>query len=175
MAEIGINKNTNHHGGSCSPQIKVLLFSTGGMRWGIDLDLIRVISTNKSTQGIKNRTRKFLYAGNDIPLVSLKKTLRIATNEDAEEEIIILEVDGKLLGLTVEVIEDVVDLSLGDDIFPLPPLIQKKKANDWIWGIAKVDNQLIFLLEPEYDFRESKSPITKQRSHSRMKHAAPKS
>lgn len=116
-------------------KIDFLLFQAGGVKWGVQLEMVR---------GINQR------AEGQIPLISLAKRLKLPSQRDRKrQQVVVMDTTKGLIGLLVDQVDRIVRLQPEKHIFPLPKLIRSKKREDWIWGVAQVEEDLILLLEPE--------------------------
>jgi purine-binding chemotaxis protein CheW len=82
--------------------------------------------------------------GRIIPVIDLRKRFQLGKNEQSEDtRIIIVEVDGQTVGVTVDQVAEVVRLP-GNAVEPPPPtfILEAQYVN----GIGKLDDRLLILL-----------------------------
>lgn len=88
------------------------------------------------------------YEGRIIPVINLKKRLGLEDNGSTDEaKIIVAKINENVIGLSVDYVEQV--LSINDENVETPPDLIKGKDNNYIQGIAKIDERIIILLNIE--------------------------
>ena len=87
--------------------------------------------------------------GHIIPIIDGKKKFQLGENENAsknEARIMVLEVDGETIGLTVDAVSEVIHLNT-EDIEPAP--IEMGEDADYLWGVGKFQTRLLILINPQ--------------------------
>ena len=82
--------------------------------------------------------------GRIIPVIDLRKRFQLGEKEESDDtRIIIVEVDGQTVGVTVDQVTEVVRLP-GNAVEPPPPafILEAQYVN----GVGKLDNRLLILL-----------------------------
>ena len=82
--------------------------------------------------------------GRIIPVIDLRKRFHLGEKEESDDtRIIIVEVDGQTVGVTVDQVTEVVRLP-GNAVEPPPPafILEAQYVN----GVGKLDNRLLILL-----------------------------
>lgn len=88
------------------------------------------------------------YEDRVIPVINLKKRLGLEDNVVSEEsKIIVTKINDNIIGLSVDYVEQV--LSISDENVETPPDLIKGNDNNYIQGIAKIDERIIILLNLE--------------------------
>lgn len=83
-----------------------------------------------------------------IPVINLRRRLGLATREvDDETRTIVLNVHGKTVGCIVDAVTRV--MRLGADQIQPPPTTVLAVARNYISGLAKLEEQLIIILDVE--------------------------
>lgn len=84
--------------------------------------------------------------GKVIPIIDLKKRFNMGYSEvTPETRSVVVEVEGKTVGIIVDEVSEVMRLPM-DSIEP-PPAVIGGIASDYITGVGKVDNRLLILLD----------------------------
>jgi len=103
--------------------------------------LTRVPHASEFVEGVLN------LRGRVIPVIDLRKRFNLPGQQerDRNARIVVVEVDGKTVGMIVDGVSEVLQVSQ-KDIEPPPPLGAKVRV-DFIEGMAKVGERLMILLE----------------------------
>ncbi|MBD3267388.1 chemotaxis protein CheW [bacterium] len=100
----------------------------------------RVPQSSEFIEGVLN------LRGQVIPVVNLRKKFALEERElDNSTRIIVVEVQGRVVGMVVDEVSEVMQID-SDDIAPPPPLGTTVQA-DFISGMGKIDDKLIILLD----------------------------
>ena len=84
--------------------------------------------------------------GKIIPIVDLRKRLGFNSRAyDKSTRIIVVELDGLILGFIVDSVSEV--LRVSESTVEPPPSIMGGIESDYIEGVGKLDNRLLILLE----------------------------
>ncbi len=132
--------------GDNGPQ-KGLMFSMGSERYVIDISEVEGVMENKRPVSIPGSpsylTGILNIRGNLTVLVDLRDLLGITGSKRAD--IILMNLEGKSIGLVVDKVEDIVDYT-PDEISPLP--VARDRDADMLVGVLRKDDEtLIFLSE----------------------------
>ncbi len=130
-------------------ELQLVVFQLSGESFGVDIAQVREIITMQSivhvprapaiVEGIIN------LRGQVIPVIDLLKRFALNARRDREtERIVVVEFDGVSIGLMVDAVSEVLRINR-DIIAPPSPVILDADA-DYLEGIAKVDGQLIIVL-----------------------------
>ncbi len=132
--------------GDNDPQ-KGLMFSMGSERYVLNISEVEGVMENKRPVSIPGSppylTGILNIRGNLTTLVDLRELLGVEGTRKAD--IILMNIDGKSIGLVVDKVEDIVDYT-PDEISPLP--VARDRDEDILVGVLRRDDEtLIFLSE----------------------------
>jgi purine-binding chemotaxis protein CheW len=131
---------------------QLISFTVGAEEYGIELLRVKeVIRTRQITwlpkapacvKGIIN------LRGDVIPIVDLRERFGLESVEHtAMTRVIVVEVDGRPVGMTVDSASQVVRVP-ADQFDPPPPMLGEA-ARDFITGVGKIDGKLIIMIDAE--------------------------
>lgn len=84
--------------------------------------------------------------GKIIPIIDLKKRFNMGSSSVSNDtRSVVVEVEGKTVGIIVDEVSEVMRLSL--DSIEAPPAVVGGIAADYITGVGKLDNRLLILLD----------------------------
>jgi len=84
--------------------------------------------------------------GNVIPIIDLKKRFNMPTSEYTDEtRIIVVDIEGKTVGIIVDQVSEVLRLSLSS-IEPPPAVIGGLTA-EYLTGVGKLEDRLLIMLD----------------------------
>jgi purine-binding chemotaxis protein CheW len=130
---------------------QLILFKVAGESFGVDIALVKEIVPYQDitpvpdaygfVEGIIN------LRGKIVTIIDMRRRLHVALSTPREKttRIIILELDGKLMGIIVDVASEVVRIA-SENIGPPPELISEAGAG-YITGVVKYSDRLIVLLD----------------------------
>lgn len=127
-------------------------FKLGKEEYGIDIhkvttiermvDITRVPKTAEFVKGVMS------LRGEVVPVIDLRKRFNMNNIEETDEaRIIIIKVDDVMLGMTVDMVTEVVTIS-SDSIEGATGLTNDHLAN-YIYGVGKIGTRIITLLNLE--------------------------
>jgi purine-binding chemotaxis protein CheW len=128
-------------------QQQLVVFSLGQEEYGLPITQVQEIiryseprtipSAYASVRGVIN------LRGKIIPVCDLKQRLGLPASEGAEGKIVIVESKSGTAGLIVDEVDEV--LTVSDEQLEEPPVAR----GDHVRAVAKVDDRLLILLEPD--------------------------
>ncbi|QPA31364.1 chemotaxis protein CheW [Thermaerobacillus caldiproteolyticus] len=132
--------------------IKCVVIKLHNEQFGIDIHQVRSIERLQSitvlphtppyVKGIMN------LRGNVIPVIDLRQRLSIESNSYTDQtRLVVVTIKEIDVGLIVDAANEVMDIA-GEQIQPTPTITQNKKI-DFLYGIAKLENQILILLDVE--------------------------
>jgi purine-binding chemotaxis protein CheW len=126
-----------------------IIFSLGEERFGVQINAVQEIIKPQEVTKLP-RTDDFIEGiidlrGEVIVIVDLEKRLQIEAKEESDQRIIIVEVDGIKVGLTVDDASEV--LRINEDNIRQPEGSIAGVRTEFLDGVAKVDDRLIILLD----------------------------
>lgn len=135
---------------------KYVIFRLGDETFGVPLDHVIEVIRKENITGVP-RSLEFVEGiihlrNRVIPVIDLKKRFNLKHNDtgkesDSEvisEKIIITIVNNKYLGFVVDEVYKVISLNMSDIEIPT---IGQKSGRAYVKGVAKVDDQLIVLID----------------------------
>ena len=135
---------------------KYLTFSLGDEVYGIDIRVvIEIIGIQKITNvpEVPDYVRGIInLRGKIIPVVDMRLRFRREYREYTDRTcVIVVEINGVLIGLIVDGVSEVLDIA-EDKVVPPPEL--KASQNKYIRGIGKLESNVVLLLDWEKLFSE---------------------
>lgn len=83
-----------------------------------------------------------------LPIIDLKARFHLSSNAKMNEaKIIVVKNESKYIGLIVDMVSEVMDIS--SVIIDVPPDIIKGSLNKYVSGIVKLDGRIVILLDTE--------------------------
>ena len=99
--------------------------------------------------------------GQVIPVVNLRKKFELpAQDRDKSTRIIVVEVRGRVMGMVVDEVSEVLQVDMGN-IAPPPPMGTHLRT-DYISGMAKINETLVILLEIDKILTTEESVVLEQ-------------
>ncbi len=85
--------------------------------------------------------------GNIIPVIDLRKRLKLLQKEKAERSwIIILNINNRVTGFIVDSVTQVLKVQ-SNQIMPPPEIVAAGLKNQYITGVCKIDERMLILLD----------------------------
>lgn len=130
--------------------LQLVTFKLGSEEFGVDIlkvqEIIKMMNVTKIpnapvfVEGVIN------LRGKIIPIVDLRKRLGFKDQEyDKSTRIIVVELDGLVLGFIVDSVSEV--LRIPEDTIEPPPSMVAGIESEYIEGVGKLDDRLLILLE----------------------------
>jgi purine-binding chemotaxis protein CheW len=128
---------------------QLVSFHLAGEEFGLDIlrvqeiirmmDLTRVPNSPDFVEGVIN------LRGKVIPVIGLRKRLGLPAQEhDTKTRIVVVEVNGSVLGFIVDAVSEVLRIT-SDTIEPAPRVA--KVEREYIAGVGKLEDRLLLLLD----------------------------
>lgn len=136
--------------------IQLVSFSLDQEEYGVDVLKVREIirvpvvtrvpNTPHYVDGVIN------LRGKVIPIISMRKKFGLMeTENDKQTRIMVMDVDGELMGFTVDAVSEVIRIS-GSEIQPSPAVVASGIDQDCIAGVINQAERLLVLLDLEKMF-----------------------
>lgn len=136
--------------------IQLVSFNLGPEEYAVEVlkvrEIIRMTSithvpnTPPSIEGIIN------LRGKVIPIISLRNRFNMAGAEDDQHtRIIVMDVEGRLMGFIVDGVSEVIRISSGEIQTP-PSMVSGGVDQDFICGVIKHADQLLLMLQLDHMF-----------------------
>jgi purine-binding chemotaxis protein CheW len=149
---ISENKHDQKNKKAIDTIIQLVGFTIGKEYYGISIKSIKEI--NRMTEITKvPRAPQFIEGvinlrGNVIPVINLRTKVGMPKKEyDKETRIIIVELSGKTIGFIVDGVREV--LRIPDNLLDPPPALAVGSKADYITSVAKLEDDLVILIDPE--------------------------
>ena len=132
--------------------LQVVTFRVGNEDYGLHImrvqEIIRVIEAVKVPKAPAYVEGVINLRGKIIPIIDLRKRMmKVITCYSDASRIIVVDTGGRLAGLVVDAVIDVIMLN-GDDVGPCPSLDDSKRS-DYIMGVGRQGDRLITVLSLE--------------------------
>jgi purine-binding chemotaxis protein CheW len=112
-------------------------------------NVTRVPNTPYYVEGVIN------LRGKVIPIISLRKKFALPDMEnDKQTRIIVMDVDGELMGFIVDAVSEVIRISSGE-IQPPPAVVNGGMEQEYLSGVINRADRLLVLLELERVFSKA--------------------
>ena len=100
-----------------------------------------------------------------IPIVDLKLRFGLPETEQTDDtRIVVVDMGGKTIGVIVDAVNEVLRISR-DQIAPPPQAVQGNAGDDYVTGLAKVNDRLLILLDIEkimFDQSQQEGPLSNE-------------
>jgi len=134
-------------------RVQLAVFRAGTGEYGVDImKIMEIIRPQKLTpvpkapefiEGIIN------LRGSVVPIIDVRKRLGVSSASDggSRDKVLILLVDGKMLGAVVDEVKEIIYMDLGE-IEEAPEVVKGPEAQ-FLQGVGKAGERLIMVLDPE--------------------------
>ncbi len=134
-------------------EVQVIVFKLGSEEYAVPITVLQeIIMLQKATRipkSVSYITGVINLRGTILPVIDGRKKFKLESVEEidqANQRIMILEVDGDTVGLIVDSVAEVVRLQV-ESIDPPP--VDFEEGGDIFWGIGKYQERLLILLNCE--------------------------
>jgi chemotaxis signal transduction protein len=129
-------------------QVHFLVFELDGQHYGVNVDQVEAVVEGECCED------SWSYEGQDVPVqcfatwIGLRSTASEAVDEpDRSASRILIGWSGDAMrGFLVDLPRTIVSLAV-DDIFPIPPLIQRVLGPSPLWGVGRLPRGLLLLVD----------------------------
>jgi purine-binding chemotaxis protein CheW len=130
--------------------LQLVTFKLGSEEFGVDIlkvqEIIKMMNVTKIPNAPVFIEGVINLRGKIIPIVDLRKRLGFEDQEfDKSTRIIVVELDGLVLGFIVDSVSEV--LRIPEDTIEPPPSMVAGIESEYIEGVGKLDDRLLILLE----------------------------
>lgn len=130
--------------------LQLVSFQLGEEEFGVDilkvqeinrmLEITKVPNSPVFVDGVIN------LRGKVIPILNLRQKFNLERKEiDKQTRIVVVDIDGKVVGLVVDAVSEVLRLP-SDTVEPPPPMVSGVDS-EYINGVGKLENRLLILLD----------------------------
>ena len=153
-----LNNHEESIGVKSTENRQFIVFILKGQKFGINVLKSREIITTESLTVIPespNFIKGVIELREEIiPIIDLNKKFNLKNNIDkVEDKIVIINVNNTLIGLAVNEVEEIIRIN--KDNISKAPEITKGVKKDYIYGIARLENELIILIDIDNVFSHS--------------------
>jgi purine-binding chemotaxis protein CheW len=129
---------------------QLISFMVGDEEYGLDIlrvkEVIRVREITRLPKAPSFVKGIINLRGDVIPIIDLRDKFGLpAQDQTADTRVIVVDVEGKLVGMVVDSASQVVRIP-ADQIDPPPPIVGGLSA-EFVRGVGKMDDRLIILLD----------------------------
>ncbi len=160
MSNALVTVNPNESRGEL---IQLVSFSLDQEEYGVDVLKVREIirmpvvtrvpNTPHYVDGVIN------LRGKVIPIICMRKKFGLMeTENDKQTRIMVMDVDGELMGFTVDAVSEVIRIS-GSEIQPSPAVVASGIDQDCISGVVNQAERLLVLLDLEKMFSAEEKSV----------------
>ncbi len=152
MSEITINKLASGREQSRHLDLlQLVTFGLGDEEYAVDIQRVREINRLREITKIPNAPHYLdgviNLRGRVIPVINLRSNFGLPHQEDAgKTRIMIMDLQGRTIGVIVDYVSEVLRIS-PDIVEPAPAMTSKDTGNDFIRGIAKMEDRLVILVD----------------------------
>jgi purine-binding chemotaxis protein CheW len=151
MAETNVNANMANI--EADDVLQMVGFVIAEELFGVDILMVQEIIKNINITAIPD-SPDFIQGvinlrGNIIPIIDLKKRLKLADQNKAKGGdvwIMVLNIGGRVTGFIVERVTRVIKIQ-ANMIKPAPDLVVSRLKSDYIRGVCKQDQQILVILD----------------------------
>lgn len=131
---------------------QLIVFTVGDEEYGLNVlkvqEIIRYVKPTKIPHTTDYVEGVINFRGEVIPVVNLRKRFALPLREqDDYSVIIVIESDGKITGLTVDSVSDI--LNLPEDKIQETPEFASREKTKFLRAMGKIGSRLILLLDLE--------------------------
>ena len=131
-------------------ELQLVSFNIGSEEFGVDIlkvqEINRMVEITKVPQAPHYVEGVINLRGKVIPVVCLRKRFSLELKEhDKNTRIVVVDIEGNILGLIVDAVSEV--LRLPSNTIEPPPEIVAGIDADYIKGVAKLDDRLLIFLD----------------------------
>jgi purine-binding chemotaxis protein CheW len=126
--------------------LQLVGFTIAGEFFGVDILMVQEIIKNATITPIPD-SADFIKGvinlrGNIIPIIDLRKRLKIAAGQSniTDQWILILNIGGRVTGFSVDHVTRVIKVHVGS-VLPTPEILATGFKSDYIIGVYRVDQQ----------------------------------
>ena len=131
--------------------MQLVTFGLDSEEYAVDILKVREINRLREITKIPNAP-SYLdgvinLRGRVIPVINLRDNFRLPhRNSDSRTRIMIMDMQGLTIGVVVDYVSEVLRIS-PDIVEPAPAIASEDAGNDFIRGIAKMEDRLVILVD----------------------------
>jgi len=129
--------------------IQIVCFKIGSEEYGIDIlqvqEILKIPKVTKLPKSSRHILGVIDLRGRVIPIIDLGKKFGIIADLSKSSRAIVVDIEGKQVGLAIDSVSHVIKVDSGD-IEPPPPVV-KGISGKYIVGIAKLKTGFVVILD----------------------------
>lgn len=129
--------------------VQIVCFKIGNEEYGIDIlqvqEILKVLKITKLPKSKAHILGVMDLRGKVIPIIDLGKKFGIISDLNDASRAIVVDIDGKQVGLAIDSVSHVVKVN-NNEIEPPPPVV-KGISGKYIVGIAKLETGFVVILD----------------------------
>jgi len=129
--------------------IQIVCFKIGNEEYGIDIlqvqEILKIPKVTKLPKSSNHVLAVIVLRGRVIPIIDLGKKFGIVSNLSKASRAIVVNIEGKQIGLAIDSVSHVVKVD-STEIEPPPPVV-KGISGKYIVGIAKLKTGFVVILD----------------------------
>jgi purine-binding chemotaxis protein CheW len=143
--------NVTANGNSvASGELQLVGFQLGQEEYGLDILCVQEIIRSQQMTRVPNLPAYIdgviNLRGRVIPVIDLRRRLGLqAGGADKHTRIIVVDVNGQVLGFVVDAVSQVLRLSA--ESVEAAPQMNRSSADDYVLGVGKISDRLLLLLD----------------------------
>ncbi len=143
-------------------RVQVVSFLIGKEEYAVDVLCVREINRLMAITHVPKTASEVLgvvnLRGTIIPVVDLRSWFRLGeTGFRPENRIVVIEVDGRMLGCVVEQVNEV--LRIDPSIVDPPGSVITGPEAEFISGVARLNDRLLMMLDVDRVLEEAEGPL----------------
>jgi len=134
-------------------EIQVIIFQLGKEEYAVPItnvqEIIMVRPATKIPKTPSFGNGVINLRGRIIPVIDGREKFNLDSKNEFnsnDSRIMVLDVEQEIIGLIVDAVSEVIHLKT-DDI--VPPPIEMKEDTDFLWGVGKLNERLLILINPQ--------------------------
>jgi len=133
-----------------SDELQLVSFNIGTEEFGVDIlkvqEINRMVEITRVPQAPNYVEGVINLRGKVVPIVDLRKRFNLELKEyDKNTRIVVVDIDGNIMGMIVDSVSEVLRLS-ANTIEPPPDIVTGVNA-EYIKGVAKLEDRLLIFLD----------------------------
>lgn len=131
--------------------LQLVTFGLGNEEYAVDILKVREINRLREITKIPNAPNYLEgvinLRGRVIPVINLRSNFGLPSRDnDGQSRIMIMDIQGLTIGVIVDYVSEVLRISQ-DIVEPAPAMAAGEAGNDFIRGIAKMEDRLVILVD----------------------------
>jgi purine-binding chemotaxis protein CheW len=152
MSELAmVKKGSGNEQSRARDLLQLVTFGLDNEEYAVDILKVREINRLREITKIPNAPHYLdgviNLRGRVIPVINLRSNFGLSHREsDERTRIMIMDMQGLTIGVIVDYVSEVLRIS-PDIVEPAPAMASEAEGNDFIRGIAKMEDRLVILVD----------------------------